>query len=182
MMVNNSPVVWTIGHSTRTLETFVALLKGEGIEQIADVRSYPGSRSFPHFNRGPLTEFLSESGILYLHFRELGGRRAPHPGSTNTVWENASFRAYADHMETPEFRAGLSRLLQVASERPTAILCAEALWWRCHRSMIADALKAAGIKVLHIMGEGKTSEHPYTSAAKVVDGQLHYGARLEEDR
>ncbi len=171
-----SLVVWTIGHSSRPLETFLALLKGEDVEQVADVRRYAGSRAHPHFNPEPLARSLREDGIQYVPFPELGGRRVPNPASVNTVWRNAAFRAYADYMETEGFRTGFARLVQVATEGRTAILCAEAVWWRCHRSLIADALKAAGVRVLHIMDGGKLSEHPYTSAAQVVDGQLYYGA------
>jgi uncharacterized protein (DUF488 family) len=167
--------VWTIGHSSRSLEDFLALLKGAIIEQVADVRRYPGSRAFPHFNQGLLAHYLKDNGIQYLHFPELGGRRNPNPESPHTVWKNSAFQAYADYMDQEAFRSGLIRLVQVANEMRTAIVCAEALWWRCHRSMIADALKARGIKVLHIMGAGKFSEHPYTSAAKIIDGKLYYG-------
>ena len=168
--------IWTIGHSSRTLGDFLALLQAHGIEQVADVRRYAGSRAHPHFNPEPLAAALAQPGIGYLRFPELGGRRAPQPASKNTVWRNAAFRGYADYMETPEFRAGLERLVQVATERRTALLCSEAVWWRCHRSLIADALKAEGIQVLHIMDGRKVVEHPYTSAARIVDGKLRYGA------
>lgn len=167
--------VWTIGHSSRPLEAFIALVTGAEIERIADVRRYAGSRAHPHYNPAPLSEALAASGIGYLPFPELGGRRTPDPASTNTVWRNAAFRAYADYMETPAFRAGLARLVEVAAEARTALLCSEAVWWRCHRSMIADALKAGGIQVLHVMEGGRLTEHPYTSAAQVEDGRLRYG-------
>jgi uncharacterized protein (DUF488 family) len=173
---SNPLVIWTVGHSSRPLAAFLALLKAESIEQVADVRRYAGSRAYPHFNSDQLAKSLRENGIKYCPFPELGGRRAPNPASINTVWRNSAFRGYADYVETTEFRAGLARLVQIATEGRTAILCAEAVWWRCHRSLIADALKAAGIRVFHIMNEGKPSEHPFTSAAQIVDGKLHYGA------
>lgn len=167
--------VWTIGHSARTIDDFLALLEAHAIERVADVRRYAGSRAHPHFNPEPLAAALAARGIEYLPFPELGGRRAARPDSANTVWRNAAFRGYADYMDTPEFAGGLERLLHVASEGRTALMCAEAVWWRCHRSMIADALKAGGVPVLHIM-EGKAVEHPFTSAARIVGGELRYGA------
>ena len=168
--------VWTIGHSTRSIEQFVELLSGQGIELLADVRSYPGSRKYPHFNAAPLADALREANIEYAPFRELGGRRKAKPDSPHTVWRHAAFRGYADYMDTPEFRAGLDRLIETARRKHTAICCSEAVWWRCHRSMIADALKTEGAQVLHIMDGGKLTEHPYTSAAQVVEGRLLYGA------
>mgnify|MGYP001467961938 CR=1 FL=1 len=168
--------LWTIGHSSHPLDEFIALLQGQQIGCLADVRRYPGSRAHPHFNVGPLAAALARVEIDYQPFTELGGRRKARPGSTNTVWRNASFRGYADYMETPEFRAGLERLLALAAQTRCAIMCSEALWWRCHRSLIADVLKARGDDILHIMGGGTVTEHPYTSAAQVEDGHLHYGS------
>ena len=168
--------IWTIGHSSRTLGDFLALLAAEEIEAVGDVRRHAGSRAHPHFNPDPLAASLAASGIGYLPFPELGGRRPARRDSPNTVWRNVSFRGYADHMESAEVRAGVDRLVETARTARTAIMCAEAVWWRCHRSLIADALKAGGVRVLHIMGEGKTTEHPYTSAATVEDGRLRYGA------
>ena len=168
--------IWTIGHSTRTIDEFLDLLRGPAIELLADVRSYPGSRRYPHFNAEPLAAALAQAGIEYAPFRELGGRRKPKPDSPHTVWRNDSFRGYADYMDTPEFRAGLDRLIETARDKRTAICCSEAVWWRCHRSMIADVLKVEGIQVLHIMEGGKATEHPYTSAAQLVEGRLWYGA------
>ena len=129
----------------------------------------------PQFNPDRLAKALEDAGIAYRAFPELGGRRRPRADSTNTYWRNASFRGYADYMKTPEFEAGLARLMQSAGEARTAMMCAEALWWRCHRSLIADALNARGVLVLHIMDHAKTVEHRYTSAARVADGRLHYG-------
>jgi uncharacterized protein (DUF488 family) len=119
---------------------------------------------------------LSESGIEYLHFPALGGRRAPRLDSPNTAWRNESFRGYADYMATDAFRAGLDRLLQIAGTRPTAIMCAEALWWQCHRALIADYLKVLGSTVRHILTETRTELHPFTPAARIVNGKLSYGA------
>lgn len=166
--------IWTIGHSTRTLEEFIELLAENKIEVLADVRSYPGSRKFPHFNREALSISVETVGIRYIHLKALGGRRKPRPDSQNTVWQNASFRAYADYMETQEFRDGVDELLTIATKGRASIMCSEALWWRCHRSMISDYLKANGTLVEHIMGAGQIVEHPYTSAARIEDGVLTY--------
>lgn len=167
--------IWTIGHSSQPIQSFLALLQEQEIAAVADVRRYAGSRAHPHFNPEPLARSLAEQDIEHHPFPELGGRRSPKPGSTNTVWRNAAFRGYADFMETREFEEGLARLLHLAGERRTAIMCAEAVWWRCHRALIADALKIAGMRVLHIMSGPRVVEHPYTSAARIVDGRLYYG-------
>lgn len=167
--------VWTIGHSTRTIDEFVTLLDDNEIRLLADVRAWPGSRRYPQFNKEALAESLSAHGIQYEHFPELGGKRKAKPDSRNTAWRNASFRGYADYMETEEFHKGIDRILKVAAETgATAIMCAEAVWWRCHRSMIADYLKARGVEVMHILGANKVELHPYTSAARIVDGELSY--------
>lgn len=170
-----APIVWTIGHSTRSLAEFTDLLLGERIELLADVRRYPASRMHPHFNGDALSLSLLVAGIRYEGFPELGGRRPPRPDSPNTRWRNASFRGYADYMATPEFGTAFARLTDHAVRARTAIMCAEALWWRCHRALIADALKVRGVEVLHILGNGKLVEHPYTSAVSVADGKLSYG-------
>jgi uncharacterized protein (DUF488 family) len=169
-----SITIWTIGHSTRTIEEFVDLLREHQIETLVDVRHFPGSRRVPHFNKPQLAQTLSAVGIRYEHLLELGGRRAVQPESHNLLWRNASFRGYADYMETRPFRDGIECLLKIARTGRTAMMCSEALWWRCHRSMIADDLKAKGVRVLHIMSLHKTQEHPYTSAARLVDGRLSY--------
>jgi uncharacterized protein (DUF488 family) len=169
--------IWTIGHSTRTIDEFISLLQANQIRLLVDVRSLPGSKRYPQFNKEALADSLGKTGIRYEHFPELGGRRKAKPESKNTAWRNASFRGYADYMETEEFRKGVDRLLDLAAGAgPTAIMCAEAVWWRCHRSLISDYLKARGIEVLHIMDAKKTEPHPYTSAARIVDGKLSYGA------
>jgi uncharacterized protein (DUF488 family) len=167
--------IWTIGHSTRAINAFISLLEENGIKLLADVRSWPGSKRYPQFNKEPLASSLKKHGIRYEHFPELGGRRKPKPDSRNTAWRNASFRAYADHMETEEFRKGVERLLVLAGEAgPAAIMCAEAVWWRCHRSLISDYLKSRGIEVMHILDANKIQPHPFTSAAHIVDGKLSY--------
>jgi len=168
--------IWTIGHSTRSIEEFTGLLGAHGIGAIADVRRHPGSRAHPQFNVGPLATALEEAGILYESFPELGGRRRPRADSPNTVWRNPSFRGYADHMAGQEYRCGMARLLPYCTRRPTALMCSEAVWWRCHRAMISDDLKSQGLRVLHVMSGAKAIEHPYTSPARIVDGRLHYGA------
>jgi uncharacterized protein (DUF488 family) len=167
--------VWTIGHSSRTLPEFLALLESQSIAQISDVRRHAGSRAHPHFNPGPLAASLAKVGINYCPFPDLGGRRKPSALSHNTVWRNPSFQGYADYMETSEFRDALNRFLQAANEGRTSLLCSEAVWWRCHRAMIADALKAAGVRVLHIMDGPKVVEHPFTAPARIVGGKLQYG-------
>jgi uncharacterized protein (DUF488 family) len=166
--------VWTIGHSTRPLEEFLQLLAANRIEAVADVRRYPGSRRWPHFAREPLARALESHGLLYLWFPELGGRRTPRADSPNTAWRSAAFRGYADYMATEAFAEGLDRLVNLASGLRTSILCAEALWWRCHRGLIADVLRSFHFEVIHILGPGSTALHPYTSAARVVRGRLSY--------
>jgi uncharacterized protein (DUF488 family) len=166
--------IWTIGHSTRDLDEFIALLQENRIEALADVRSFPGSRKFPQFNAENLAESLPAAGIEYIPFKQLGGRRKMRKDSPHTIWRHPAFRGYADYMDTDEFKTGIDDLLRLAREKRTAIMCSEAVWWRCHRSMISDHLKSIGVTVIHIMSPGKTEEHPYTSAATIVDGKLTY--------
>jgi uncharacterized protein (DUF488 family) len=178
--MNQSKVaLWTIGHSTRPLEEFVEALRSFDIKVLVDVRSFPGSRRYPHFNREQLSASLPAAGIEYQHFRELGGRRRSKTDSLNMAWRNKMFRGYADYMETDEFRDGVARLLSVARTGRTAIMCAEAVWWRCHRSLIADYLKARGVEVIHIMAAGKSEVHRFTSAARIVNGELSYKGVLD---
>ncbi|MFC5436038.1 DUF488 family protein [Rhodanobacter umsongensis] len=172
--------VWTIGHSTRTLEEFLGLLDEYRIESIADVRRFPGSRRYPHFASEALAETLPAHGIAYRWLPELGGRRKVQPGSPNTAWRNASFQGYADHLASPEFSRGLEKLLELAAARRTALMCAEAVWWRCHRSLIADVLKLRGIEVIHIIDATHAPVHPYTSPARIVDGRLSYAPAQAE--
>lgn len=174
------PGIWTIGHSTRAVDELIAALQSFEIQLIVDVRSFPGSRRYPQFNKENLRASLVESGVEYQHFPALGGRRRAKPDSLNLAWRNEAFRGYADYMETIEFREGIARLLEVVAARRTAIMCAEAVWWRCHRSLISDHLKAQGIEVTHIMGLGKSEPHPFTSAARIVEGQLSYRGILDE--
>jgi uncharacterized protein (DUF488 family) len=173
--------IWTIGHSTRPIDIFISLLDENGIKLVADVRSLPGSKRYPQFNREMLARSLTEHGIRYEHFPELGGRRKAKKDSRNTAWRNASFRGYADHMETEEFHKDVERLVDLAAESgPAAIMCAEAVWWRCHRALISDYLKVRGIDVMHILDASKSEPHPFTSAAHVADGSLSYAS--ERDR
>lgn len=171
--------IWTVGHSTRPIEELIAALDSFEIQVLADVRSFPGSRRYPHFNREQLKASLTAAGIEYQHFPELGGRRRARHDSINMAWRNESFRGYADYMETDSFREGMTRLISVADSRRTAIMCAEAVWWRCHRSLISDYLKAKGAEVTHIMAPGKSEAHPFTSAARIVNGELSYRGVLE---
>jgi uncharacterized protein (DUF488 family) len=171
--------IWTIGHSTRSAEQFGQLLLTHDIKHLVDVRSYPGSRRLPLFNKETLANYLASIGIRYHHMPKLGGRRKPQPDSRNTAWQNASFRAYADHMSTEEFSEGVNELLEVSTQDRTAVMCAEALWWRCHRGLISDYLKAADATVVHILSETKTETHPYTAAARIVDGCLSYEGLLD---
>lgn len=170
--------IWTVGHSTRSGEEFVQILLAHGVEVLVDVRTFPGSRRYPQFNRDALRESLQDAGIDYKHEPRLGGRRKARPDSHNSAWRNEQFRGYADHMETEEFRNGVRELLELASTKRVAVMCAEAVWWRCHRSLIADYLKAEGHEVIHILDEKKTEEHPYTSAARIVNGELSYRGLL----
>ena len=170
--------VWTVGHSTRSADAFNSILLAHQIGSLIDVRSFPGSRRYPQFNKLELKQNLATAGILYEHVPELGGRRRPSKDSKNTAWQNPSFRAYADHTESAEFEKGINELLGVARAQPTVVMCAEALWWRCHRSLIADFLKAQGVEVIHIIDDRKTEVHPYTSVARIVDGRLSYEGLL----
>jgi uncharacterized protein (DUF488 family) len=172
--------IWTIGHSTRKIDIFLSLLEENGIKLVADVRMFPGSKRYPQFGREALAMSLSEVGIGYEHFPELGGRRKAKPDSHNSAWRNESFRGYADYMETDDFRNGIARLVDLAEESgPTAIMCAEAVWWRCHRSLVSDYLKAHGVEVVHILDGKKTEAHPFTSAATIVNGKLSYCLRSQ---
>jgi uncharacterized protein (DUF488 family) len=168
-------VVHTVGHSTRELRDFLSLLRVHGIRRLVDVRRYPGSRRHPHFAREALAPALRDAGVDYVHEPDLGGRRTERPDSPHTAWRNPSFRAYADHMDTPAFAAALERLMALGLEAPTAILCAEAVPWRCHRQIIADALVARGAEVRHILGPGPAERHALHPSAEVrADGRLVY--------
>ena len=168
--------IWTIGHSTHPKHEFLSLLSAHEVQAVADVRRFPASRRQPQFNEAVFREWLAAEKIGYRWFEALGGRRTASPDSVNTAWRNASFRGYADYMETEEFAAAFSELLKFAARQRTAVMCAESLWWSCHRSLIADALTFRGIEVVHILGEAQIKVHPYTAAASIIDGRLSYEA------
>jgi uncharacterized protein (DUF488 family) len=175
MIVDSIDVtIWTVGHSTLPIEDFLHLLAPHQIELVADVRRFPASRRHPQYNQDQLEHSLERAGVGYAPFSDLGGRREPRPDSSNTAWRNASFRGYADYMETAAFKTAVSRLATSASLARVAIMCAEGLWWRCHRSLIADYFTAAAARVFHIMPDGKTIPHPLTAAATVGNGHLSY--------
>ena len=169
-----APEIFTIGHSDLSQVDFVELLLNHGITLLIDIRRHPGSRHAPQFGQDALTGALASVGIGYIHFPALGGRRRARRDSPNTGWRNASFRGYADYMETAEFRKGLQGLEELARMQRVAIMCAEAVWWRCHRSMVSDALMADGWQVWHIMSDGSVRPHHFTDPARVVDGALTY--------
>ena len=166
--------IYTIGHSTRTIEEFLELLFSFNIKILADIRRLPGSRKYPQFDQDALKKSLEENGIHYVYIDDLGGRRPAQKDSKNTTWRNKSFQGYADYMETESFANGAAELAKLAFEKPTAMMCSEAVWWRCHRSMVSDYFKAKGWEVLHIMALGKVQEHPYTAPARVVGDQVFY--------
>jgi hypothetical protein len=175
-----SAVVFTVGHSTRTLKEFVALLLAHGVNQLVDVRTIPRSRHNPQFNRDRLPRPLQKVGIRYRHMAGLGGLRHPRRDSINTGWRNASFRGFADYMQTPEFQVALEQLIQLAKKRQTAIMCAEAVPWRCHRSMIGDALLVRGFRVEEIASLTRAHPHTLTPWARVRGKKLSYPADLED--
>lgn len=166
-------VVYTVGHSTRSIEEFVALLHRGAIRAVIDVRAFPMSRRHPHFNRDVLSATLAANDITYAHAPALGGRRRPRPDSPNGAWRNDGFRAYADHMSTPEFRRGIDELIASAARAPTTVMCAEAVPWRCHRSLIADALVARGCEVRHLL-DASINPHTLTEFARVVNAEVTY--------
>jgi uncharacterized protein (DUF488 family) len=168
------PALFTIGHGTRTLEAFLALLHAHGVGQIADVRASPSSRRHPHFGLPALTDALAEAGIAYAHVPQLGGHRRPRPDSIHLGWRNPSFRGYADYMESADFAVGLEQLEALARLHPTAALCAETLPWRCHRALIADALLVRGWRVFDIIGAAPPRPHALPGIARVAAGRLSY--------
>jgi uncharacterized protein (DUF488 family) len=169
-----SLLIHTIGHSTRQLDEFIALLAAHGVRQLVDIRSMPRSRRHPHFSSDALSASLGDRGIIYRHSRALGGMRRPRRDSRNTAWRVAGFRGYADYMETDEFRAAPDDPVARAREAPTALMCAEAVWWQCHRQLVADALVARGVEVRHIMGLSSAAAHTLTAFAQVADGLVTY--------
>lgn len=175
-----SATLWTIGHSTRPIDEFLALLKAHGIQQVVDVRTVPKSRHNPQFNTDQLAKSLKHAGLAYQHMPQLGGLRKVKKDSINTGWRNASFRGYADYMQTNQFWTALEGLMSSAKKKPTAIMCAEAVPWRCHRSLIADALVSRGWAVLDIMTEQRATPHTLTPFAKVARGRVTYPAPSDE--
>jgi uncharacterized protein (DUF488 family) len=173
-----SSTIWTIGHSTRPLDAFLEVLARYGLEAVADVRRFPGSRRYPQYAEAALGAALAEHGIAYRWLPALGGRRRPLPDSPNVAWRNASFRGYADHLGSAEFAGGMEELLQIAGRLRTALMCSEAVWWRCHRALIADVLRVRGIEVVHILDAQHSVVHPYTSPARIVQGRLTYAPEL----
>lgn len=168
------PVVFTIGHSTRGLPAFLELLQSRGVKQLVDVRTIPRSRKNPQYNADALPRTLRAAHICYVHLAALGGLRHPARDSVNIGWHNASFRGYADYMQGPQFKKGVERLVKLASARLTAIMCAEAVPWRCHRSLIADALAVRGIRVAHIFGARQAHQHTLTPFAHVKGLRITY--------
>lgn len=167
-----SATVWTIGHSTRTTEELIEVLAAHEIELLADVRRFPGSRRLPHLAGAALEPALAARGIAYCWIPALGGRRRADPDSPNTGWRNAGFRGYADHVATEEFAAGLFELLMLAGGLRTAIMCAELLWWRCHRRIVADVLASLGISVVHIRDQRVAEPHRLVAPARIAGGRL----------
>jgi uncharacterized protein (DUF488 family) len=170
--------IYTIGHSTRTLDDFLALLHAHQISQLADVRTVPKSRRHPHFAGEALARTLPEAGIAYRHLAALGGLRKPRKDSRNTAWRHESFRGYADHMETAAFQRALEDLIAWSGAQPTVVMCAEAVWWQCHRQLIADALVARAVEVRHIMSPRSAPLHALTAFGHVHDGRVTYPGLL----
>lgn len=171
-------MIHTIGHSTRTGEEFLALLEAHGIRQLADVRTVPRSARHPHFSKETLDGFLALHGIAYRHFPELGGLRKPRPDSTNSGWREHNFRGYADYMETPAFHMGVDQLLEFSKSGATAVMCAEAVWWRCHRRLLADALVARGVAVRHILSGATPKAHELSEFARLDGIRVSYPGLL----
>ncbi len=170
------PLVVTIGHSTRSVEDFLEILKAHGVKCVVDVRTIPRSRHNPQFNKETLPAELRRKRIGYRHMPGLGGLRKPRPDSPNTAWRNASFRGFADYMQTDDFAQNLACLIELANKKQIAIMCAESVPWRCHRSLIADALQAQGIRVEHVTGLGARRAHKRTPWARVRKGRVTYPA------
>ena len=167
-------MIRTIGHSTRPIEEFIAILQAHSIGQVIDIRTIPRSRTNPQFNRETLPLSLSSAGFLYQHMPGLGGLRKPRADSVNTTWRNASFRGYADYMQTSEFEASLDDLIARSAARATVIMCAESVHWRCHRSLVADALVARGVPVQHLQSMGPAKPHTLTPFAHVAGARISY--------
>ncbi len=171
--------IFTIGHSTHPIDAFLDLLRAHGVRQLIDIRTVPKSRHNPQFNSDGLARACRAAGIRYLHLKELGGLRPARRDSVNLGWRNLSFRGYADYMQTPEFAAALARAIELAEARPTALMCAEAVPWRCHRSLVADALSLRGVRVLEIVSARAPTEHRLTPFARVRGTHISYPADQE---
>jgi uncharacterized protein (DUF488 family) len=172
--------LFTIGHSTRSIEEFIDLLKAHKIQLVVDVRRFPASRRYPHFNQAMLTQSLSDAGIRHHHMPALGGRRPAHRDSVNLGWRNTGFRGYADYMQTQEFWDALEELMQLGRASRTVIMCAEAVPWRCHRNLISDALTTRGWDVSHILSASKVDHHQVTSFATVSGTRLLYPSETQQ--
>jgi uncharacterized protein (DUF488 family) len=176
--VNDKSVIWTVGHSTRTIDEFINLLLAYNIELLADIRSYPGSKRYPHFNKNQLCISLAGNHIEYLHIPELGGKRKPAGVTAHAEWKNVSFRAYADYMDTDTFYKGITILKNISKVKRTAIMCAEALWWKCHRRLVSDYMSKQGIEVIHIFDELKSDTHKELSPQEEIQDSL-FGEKTE---
>jgi uncharacterized protein (DUF488 family) len=173
-MTPGGPRLWTIGHSTREIDELVELLRAHGVRHLVDIRTLPRSRRHPQFDRESMPAALASAGVAYTHRPGLGGLRKPRPDSTNTAWRNAAFRGYADYMQTPEFERDLTGLVALAARERVAIMCAEAVPWRCHRSLVADALVARGVDVRHITSLTRAEPHALTPFARVDGARVSY--------
>lgn len=174
----SGPAIFTVGHSTHPADVFIGLLKQHGIERLADIRTVPRSRRHPQFNTDTLALLLERHGIVYRHFPELGGLRKPKPDSVNTGWRHPSFRGYADHMQTPEFARGVQELLQFSADAATTVMCAEAVWWQCHRQLLADALVVRGVAVWHLIAGSAPKPHQLSDFARADGLRLTYPGLL----
>ena len=170
-------LIYTIGHSTRTLDELVSLLRHEGITRLADIRRFPGSRRYPWFSREALEKSLPAAGLIYEHFEDLGGRRKPRPDSRNVALTSDQFRGYADHMATPQFHAAVDRL--VSWEGRTAYMCAEAVPWRCHRNLLSDELVRRGFTVIHVLGPGSRRQHELSKFASIEGDHVEYNVGVQ---
>lgn len=177
---DTNPTVFTIGHSNRPLEDFLEILKAHGIERVIDIRTIPRSRHNPQFNREALARSLRSAKVAYVHLKKLGGLRHPRPDSKNLGWHNASFRGFADYMQTSEFQTGLERTLKLATIKTSALMCAEAVPWRCHRSLVADALFVRHVPVNHILSRSRAQPHTLTPFAHVRGKQITYPTDVPE--
>ncbi|MDX2150008.1 MAG: DUF488 domain-containing protein [Bryobacteraceae bacterium] len=172
--------VLTIGHSNRPWTVFLSLLRAHAVARVVDVRTVPRSRYNPRFNREVLRDALAEEGVQYTHLPSLGGLRKPRADSRNTGWRNDSFRGYADYMETPQFEEALAQLIALAGSSLSAVMCAESVPWRCHRSLIADALTARGVAVDHILAESRPQRHSLAEFAHIEGGRVYYPGKQPE--